>query len=82
MIEERLAEIRNEFASLDDSFTQYSFLVELSAYVSPDQPDLMKEEHLQRGCHSRVWIRQSIENGVFHMDATSDTMLIRGVLMS
>lgn len=80
MIEERLEEIRNEIASFDDEFMQYSFLVELSAYVDPDQPELMTKERLHHGCRSRVWKKFRIEDGKFYMNATSDTLIIRGVL--
>lgn len=80
MIRERIAEIREELGSLEDEYMQYSFLVELSAYVSPDQPDLMTDEFLQHGCQSQVWVRFRSDEGMFYMDATSDTLLIRGVL--
>ena len=80
MIQERIKQIQEELGSLEDDLTQYSFLVELSAYVNPHQPDLMKEEYLQRGCQSQVWMRLDTKDGKFHMDATSDTLLIRGVL--
>jgi cysteine desulfuration protein SufE len=80
MLEERLAEIRAELNSFDDDFLKYSFLVELSAYVPADQPDLMRDEYLHRGCQSRVWVRLGSEGGAFRMRATSDTLIIRGVL--
>ena len=80
MLDERLAEIREELNSFDDAFLKYSFLVELSAYVPADQPDLMKDEYLQRGCQSRVWVRHELRGGAFFMRATSDTLIIRGVL--
>ena len=41
MIEERLEEIRKELNAFDDELMKYSFLVELSSYVKPDQPDLL-----------------------------------------
>lgn len=80
MLNERLAEIREELNAFDDPFLKYSFLVELSAYVPADQPNLMKDEYLQRGCQSRVWTRFELRDGAFFMQATSDTLIIRGVL--
>lgn len=80
MLEERLKEIREELNSFDDEFQKYSFLVELSAYNNPDQPDLCRDEYLYRGCQSRVWIQYEISDGIFKMKATSDTLIIRGVL--
>ena len=80
MIQERIAAIQQELGALEDELTQYSFLVELSAYVDPHQPELMQDVYLQRGCQSRVWLRLRVEDGLFFMEATSDTLLIRGVL--
>ena len=80
MLEERLKEIREELNSFEDEFQKYAFLTELSAYVSPDQPGLMRDEYLYRGCQSRVWVRLEIRDGLFHMNAASDTLIIRGVL--
>ena len=80
MIEERIREIRDEINAFDDELMQYSFLVELSAYVDPHQNELMTDEHLHHGCQSRVWTKFRIEDGKFFMNATSDTLLIRGVL--
>ena len=80
MLKERLGEMREELDSFDDEFTKYSFLVELSAYVSPHQPDLMVDANLQRGCQSQVWTSFAEQDGVFFMRATSDTLIIRGIL--
>ena len=80
MLEERLEEMREELDSFDDEFARYSFLVELSAYVSPHQDDLMQDEYLQRGCQSKVWLRCERDGGVMCLRATSDTLIIRGIL--
>ncbi len=80
MLEKRLEEIRAELNAFDDEFMRYSFLVELSSYVPADQSDLMQDAYLQRGCQSRVWVRLESEDGLYHMRATSDTLIIRGVL--
>ncbi len=79
-MEERIKEIKEELNAFEDELLGYSFLVELSAYVPPDQPELMKDEYLQRGCQSKVWIKYHMQDKTFQMEATSDTMLIRGVL--
>jgi cysteine desulfuration protein SufE len=80
MLEQRLADMRAELGTFDDEFTRYAFLVELSAYVSPDQPDLMRDEYLQRGCQSRVWLCCEQRDGCLWLRATSDTLIIRGIL--
>ena len=80
MLNERLKNIRDELNQFEDGFSRYAFLVELSAYVSPHQPDLMNDENLYEGCQSRVWIQMENHDGRFQMKATSDTLIIRGIL--
>ena len=80
MIQERLSEIAAELNQFEDEFLKYSFLVELSAYVNPNQPDLMTKNHLHEGCQSQVWMSFQEEDGLFLMRAMSDTLIIRGVL--
>lgn len=80
MIQQRLAEIREELGQFEDGFSRYAFLVELSAYVPADQPELTRERYLFDGCQSRVWVKMAERDGLFHMEATSDTLIIRGVL--
>ena len=75
-----MREIRAELCGFDDALTQYAFLTELSAYVPVHQPELTTEEHLYRGCQSQVWLSLSERDGLFAMSATSDTLIIRGVL--
>lgn len=80
MLLERLEEIRAELGQFGDSFSQYSFLIELSALNNCAKADLMTEQNLFRGCQSQVWLRMHITDGAFFLEATSDTALLRGLL--
>lgn len=80
MLKNRIKEIEKEFSELPDSFMRYSFLVELSAYVTDNSPELMQEANLFPGCQSRVWMTVDFSAGRLRLAATSDTMLIRGLL--
>lgn len=74
-----LAQLKGEFASLPDGFARYSYLTELSALL-PRTPEVRQDRYLYRGCQSKVWLRVSAENGLCHLEADSDTLLIRGIL--
>lgn len=74
-----LAQLKGEFASLPDGFARYSYLTELSALL-PRTPEVRQDRHLYRGCQSKVWLRVSVENGLCHLEADSDTLIIRGIL--
>lgn len=81
MLQERLNEIRTELGQFEDDFSQYAFLVELSALNGCASPELMQEQYLFRGCQSQVWLRMQVDAaGLFSLEATSDTALLRGLL--
>lgn len=61
-------------------FDQYSYLILQSGLLPPFPEECRREEHLVRGCQSRVWLHTWTENGSFHLRADSDTLIIRGVL--
>ncbi len=80
MLQERWNAIKDELFQFDDEYTRYSFLVELSAYVPLHQEQLMQPQYLYEGCQSRVWLKLGQKNGCLTIEATSDTMFIRGIL--
>lgn len=80
MLYERMKEIRRELNQFEDDFTKYSFLVTLSGYVTVSQTELVLPQYRYYGCQSQVWLKQETNGDDFFMQATSDTMLIRGIL--
>ena len=74
-----LAQLKGEFASLPDGFARYSYLMELSALLSPPR-EVRQDQFLYRGCQSKVWLHVTVENGLCHLTADSDTLIIRGIL--
>ena len=80
MLKDKLVDIRKELNEFDDAFTRYAFIVELSAYIPAEIPEIMTDEYIYKGCQSRVWLKLTDNDGIFNMRATSDTLLIRGVL--
>ncbi|MCR5083009.1 MAG: SufE family protein [Parasporobacterium sp.] len=80
MLKDKLKSIKEELNEFDDSFTQYAFIVELSAYVPAEIPEIMTDEYKYKGCQSQVWLKLEDKAGAFNMLATSDTLLIRGIL--
>lgn len=74
-----LEQLQGEFASLPDGFARYSYLTELSALLS-SPPEVRQDRYSYRGCQSRVWLHVTAENGICHLEADSDTLIIRGIL--
>ena len=81
---ESINEIQNEiisnFALLEDPFDQYAYLLKLSSFLQVMSEDERAKTDEVKGCQSHVWLRTYAQDGMFYMDAESDTMLIRGFL--
>lgn len=70
----------DEINHLGDSLEQYSYLVYRSGQM-PALPEQYKTEtNRVKGCQSVVWMVLSVEDGIMHFKADSDTLLMKGVL--
>ena len=75
-----LEELVDNFALFDDWEERYRYLIDLGREL-PHMDDAMKtDEHLVRGCTSRVWLVPNIENNVLTFEADSDAHIVRGLV--
>ncbi len=79
LLEERLEELKAEFGELDEPFQRYSLLLQLAAYAPQPPCDFTTDEHLFRGCQTKVWLSVRRMDGRPDIRITSDSMLLRGV---
>lgn len=69
-----------EFLAMGDSFSQYSYLIEISAMLPAMASCYKTDDKLVAGCQSQVWLDICCENGKMQIQADSNTLVIRGVL--
>ncbi len=69
-----------EFEEIGDSFSQYELLIEYSAELEKLDDTQCADNLLVEGCQSNVWLLMSREGGAFHLEASSDTLVICGIL--
>lgn len=79
-----IAEIRDDFALLDDWEDRYRYVIELGRQL-PEFPEAMRTEaNKVRGCASQVWIatRAADVDGVrrLHFEGDSDAHIVRGLI--
>ena len=81
-LDQQQQDIVAAFSDLGDIFAQYTYVVELSTEL-PVMDERRKEESvLVDKCQSLGWINASVdENGCVALEAESDTLIVRGVLM-
>jgi len=79
-IEEIQQEIIEEFSIYEDWMDKYSYLIELGNNL----PDLASEEkndqHLIKGCQSRVWLVPEFNGGKIWFRGESDAVIVKGLV--
>lgn len=75
-----LSEIQQTFAILDEWEDKYAYLIDLGRKL-PQFPDEKKnDDHLVRGCTSRVWMVLNDNNDKIDIKADSDAHIVRGLI--
>ncbi len=80
-IDEEQHAIVEDITSLGDAFSQYSYLLELSALLPPLSDGEKDACTLVAGCQSQVWLLvTACKDNTVKIKAESDTLIVRGVL--
>lgn len=75
-------ELVDRFQFLDDWQDRYRYLIDLGKTIPPmDDADKI-DEHIVRGCMSRVWVvlRPGAAPGTFDVIADSDSSIVKGLI--
>jgi len=80
MITETQQEIIDEFALFDDWMDKYDHLISLGKTLPLIGEQYKTEEHVIKGCQSKVWLRaEQQEDGVYYW-ADSDAIITKGIV--
>lgn len=78
---ERKAEILDEFMMFDDWMQKYEHIIELGKELPLIDEQFKTEEHLIKGCQSRVWLHANEgDEGRVHFTADSDAIITKGLI--
>lgn len=80
MIEAKQNEILELFADMEDELDKYTYLTALGGHLKHEDPDLMIDSNLVKGCQSQVWLRVALKDGKIDLYSYSNTLLVRGLL--
>ena len=73
-------EVVDEFSMFDEWLDKYEYLIELGKSLK-DYPDSEKtDNHLIKGCQSRVWLDYKIDGGKIFFNADSDAIITKGII--
>ncbi len=73
-------EIREAFSFFDGWEEKYAYLIELGQNLPPFPVEEMTDKNKVEGCMSQVWLTAHEENGRFLLNATSDAILVKGLI--
>ena len=79
-IDEIQDEITEEFSFFDDWMDKYEYLISLGKNIPIIEDRYKDEDHLIKGCQSRVWLHAREVGDVVEYSADSDTIVTKGII--
>lgn len=79
-INELQDEIIEEFEGLDDWMDRYAVIIEMGNAMPPLDEQYKTPDNLIDGCQSRVWLQADYTDGVIHLQADSDALIVKGIV--
>ena len=79
-INEIQEEVIEELQDFDDWMDKYQLLIDLGNEQTPLEEKYKTEDNLIDGCQSRVWLQAEMRNGLLHLEAESDALIVKGIV--
>ena len=79
-LEESKQEIIETFSMYDEWLDKYEYLIELGKNLDPYPEEKKTDEHLIKGCQSRVWLDAEVREGTLFFSADSDAIITKGII--
>ncbi len=79
-INEQQDQIIEEFAYYDDWMEKYEHIIQLGKELPLIDEQYKTEDHLIKGCQSRVWLHADYKEGRIDFSADSDAIITKGLV--
>lgn len=73
-------DIIDEFDMFDDWMPKYEHIIELGKSLPVIDEQFKNDDHLIKGCQSRVWLHAQSQNGIMTFTADSDAIITKGLV--
>jgi len=79
-IEEIQHEIIDEFSMFDDWEERYQYMIDLGKTLPLIDEKFKTEDHIIKGCQSKVWVHANMEDDKVNFTADSDAIITKGII--
>ena len=79
-IQEIQQEIIDEFSLFDDWMQRYEYMIELGKSLPLIAPEFKTDDHIIKGCQSKVWVHAALEGDQLSFTADSDAIITKGII--
>jgi cysteine desulfuration protein SufE len=79
-IEKIKEEIIDEFAMFDNWEDRYQYMIDLGKTLPLIDPKFKTEDHIIKGCQSKVWVHADMEEDKVAFTADSDAIITKGII--
>ena len=73
-------EIVEEFAFFEDWMQRYEHMISLGKSLPLIDPEFKNEDHIIKGCQSKVWVHAALEDNKLVFTADSDAIITKGII--
>ena len=79
-IKEIQEEIIDEFSMFEDWMQRYEYMIELGKSLPLIAEAFKTDDHIIKGCQSRVWVHAELEEDKLVFTADSDAIITKGII--
>ncbi len=79
-IKEIQEEIVDEFAMFEDWMQRYEYMIALGKSLPLIADEYKNEDHIIKGCQSKVWVHAALEGDKLVFTADSDAIITKGII--
>lgn len=79
-IQEIQDEIVDEFSMFDDWMQRYEYMIELGKSLPLIEEQYKNEDHIIKGCQSKVWVHAELQEDKLVFTADSDAIITKGII--
>lgn len=79
-IDEIQEQIVQEFSMFENPVDKYEYLIDIGKQLPDLNSKFKDDEHLVKGCQSKVWLHAERDDGRVKFEADSNTVITKGII--